>query len=48
MSSVRVYVTEILLYGWIDGDEIFCMCSRRSENGLDLQFDPVGGAAVRI
>ena len=38
ISSVRVYVTELLLNGWTDFDEIFCGCSGGFENGLDLQF----------
>ena len=40
-SSVRVFVTELLLNGWTDFDEIFCVCSRGSENGLDSQFCPL-------
>uniref|UniRef100_A0A2H1V5X8 SFRICE_014827 n=1 Tax=Spodoptera frugiperda TaxID=7108 RepID=A0A2H1V5X8_SPOFR len=41
-SSVSVYyVTELLLNDWTDFDEIFCVCSRRSENGLDSQFCPL-------
>ena len=40
-SSVSVYVTELLLNGWTDFDEIFCVCSRGSENGLDSQFCPL-------
>ena len=38
ISFVRVYVTELLLNGWTDFYEIFCMCSGGFENGLDLQF----------
>ena len=38
ISSVRVYVTELLQNGWTDCDEIFCVCSGGFENGLDLQF----------
>ena len=34
-SSVRVYVTELLLNGWTDFDEIFWVCSKEFENGLD-------------
>lgn len=46
MSSVHVYVTELLLNIWTDFGEISCACSSGSENGLDPQLHPVGGAAV--
>ena len=39
ISFVCVYVTELLLNGWTDFDEIFCVRSSGFENGLDLQFD---------
>lgn len=37
ISSVRVYVTELLLNGWTDLNEIFCVPSEGFENGLDSQ-----------
>ena len=40
-SSVSVYVTELLSNDWTDFDEIFCVFSRGSENGLDSQFFPL-------
>ena len=39
--SVHVYVTELLLNGLTDIDEIFCVSSGGFENGLDLQFGPI-------
>uniref|UniRef100_A0A2H1VIG0 SFRICE_013203 n=1 Tax=Spodoptera frugiperda TaxID=7108 RepID=A0A2H1VIG0_SPOFR len=41
-----VYVTELLLNDWTDFDEIFCVCSRGSENGLDSQFCPLDNIPV--
>ena len=38
ISFVRVYVTELLLNGWTNFDETFCVCSGGFENGFDLQF----------
>ena len=38
---MRVYVTELLLDGWTDFDEIFCVSSRGFEDGLDSQFGPL-------
>ena len=38
ISFVRVYVTELLLNGWTNLDEIFYVRSCGFENGLDLQF----------
>ncbi|GFU93655.1 RNA-directed DNA polymerase from mobile element jockey [Trichonephila clavipes] len=38
-SSVRVYVTKLLLNGWTDFDETFCVGLSGFENGLDSQFD---------
>lgn len=46
ISCVRVYVTELLLDGWTDFDEILCVCLSGSLDGLDSQLDPVGGAAI--
>lgn len=37
---------KLLLNGWTDVDEMFCVCSKGYENGLDSQLDSVGGAAV--
>ncbi|GFW94772.1 neuronal acetylcholine receptor subunit alpha-7 [Trichonephila clavipes] len=37
-SSVRVYVTKLLLNRWTDFDEIFCVCSSVLKNSLDSQF----------
>uniref|UniRef100_A0A2H1VBY2 SFRICE_029960 n=1 Tax=Spodoptera frugiperda TaxID=7108 RepID=A0A2H1VBY2_SPOFR len=45
-SSVSVYVTELLLNDWTDFDEIFCVCSRGSENGLDSQFCPLDNLLI--
>jgi hypothetical protein len=47
-SSVRVYVTELLLSDWTDFDEIFCVCFSGSLDGLDSQLEPVGGAAIGL
>ena len=41
ISSVCVYVTELLLNGLIDIDEMFYVFSGGLENGLDLQFGPI-------
>uniref|UniRef100_A0A2H1VI85 SFRICE_033535 n=1 Tax=Spodoptera frugiperda TaxID=7108 RepID=A0A2H1VI85_SPOFR len=41
LRRANVYVTELLLNDWTDFDEIFCVCSRGSENGLDSQFCPL-------
>ena len=41
ISFVRVYVIELLPNGWVDFDEIFCVCSVGFKNGLDLQFGPI-------
>ena len=38
ISSVRVYVTELLLNGWADFHEICCVSSGGFKNDLDLQF----------
>ncbi|GFU61215.1 hypothetical protein TNCV_1071601 [Trichonephila clavipes] len=46
--SERVYVTELLLNGWIDFDENFCVGSSEFENGLDLQFDPISQLVKKI
>uniref|UniRef100_A0A2H1WBI2 SFRICE_037927 n=1 Tax=Spodoptera frugiperda TaxID=7108 RepID=A0A2H1WBI2_SPOFR len=46
-SSVRVYVTELLLNDWTDFDEILCVCSRGSENGLDSQFCPLDNSVSK-
>ncbi|TLO55361.1 hypothetical protein FEG31_19215 [Acinetobacter baumannii] len=47
ISSVRVFVTQLLLNGWTDFNEIFCVPSSGFENGLDLQISPTDGDAVR-
>uniref|UniRef100_A0A2H1VNP9 SFRICE_028036 n=1 Tax=Spodoptera frugiperda TaxID=7108 RepID=A0A2H1VNP9_SPOFR len=41
-----VYVTELLLNDWTDFDEIFGVCSRGSENGLDSQFCPLNNLLI--
>lgn len=35
-SFVRLYVTELLLIGWTDFDEIFCLRLSGSLDSLDL------------
>uniref|UniRef100_A0A2H1VXS0 SFRICE_024386 n=1 Tax=Spodoptera frugiperda TaxID=7108 RepID=A0A2H1VXS0_SPOFR len=47
MKKPHVYVTELLLNNWTDFDEIFCVCSTGSENGLDSQFCPLDDASKR-
>uniref|UniRef100_A0A2H1W757 SFRICE_032948 n=1 Tax=Spodoptera frugiperda TaxID=7108 RepID=A0A2H1W757_SPOFR len=41
-----VYVTELLLNDWTDFDEIFCVFSRGSENGLDSEFCPLDNLLI--
>ena len=41
ISSVRVYVTELLLNDLTDFIEFFCVSSGGFKNGLDLQFGPI-------
>ena len=41
ISYVRVYAHVLLLNGWTDFDEIFCVWLRWIENGLDSQFYPI-------
>ncbi|GFT55089.1 hypothetical protein TNCV_2325841 [Trichonephila clavipes] len=36
-----VYVTKLLLNGWTDLDDIFCVGSSGIENGLDSKFGPI-------
>lgn len=43
-----MYVTELLVKGWTDFDEILCAYSSGSENGLYSHLDLVGGATVSI
>ena len=41
ISSVRVYVTELLLNVFTDFDEMFFVSSSGFENGLCLQFGAI-------
>jgi hypothetical protein len=43
-----VYVTELLLNGWTDLNEFFCMRLGDALDGLDSQNSQVDGAAVGI
>ena len=40
--KVWLYVTELLLNGWVDFDEIVFVCFSGSSDNLDSQLDPVG------
>lgn len=46
-SSELVYVTKLLSH-YADFDEIFCVCSGEFKNGLDENFDPVGGITTEF
>lgn len=50
--SVRVYLFELILNGWTDFYEIFCLCFSGNPDGLDLQYHQVyttrRGAQTRI
>jgi len=40
--NVCMYVLYAFLNGWIDFDEIFCVCLSSSLDDLDSQLDPIG------
>lgn len=48
ICSVRVFVTELLLNGWTDFNDIFRVPAGEYEKGLDSQISPADSAAVGI